>query len=129
MPAGGGTVQRTADEITEVVPKAAEAGCLAITTHGSPPARSAALTQDAGAAAAAAADRRLELFGNQMGRIALAVSAEVEHLHSTAMVVMMMAADSFTVDSDDYVEICMFLANPILVAYGPFYSCGRAMGY
>jgi hypothetical protein len=82
LPAGGGTGQGSADEIIETSPRAEEAGCLAVTTHRLPPARGVAVAQDAAsaAAAAAAADRRLELFGNQMGRIALAVSAEVEHL-------------------------------------------------
>ncbi len=90
LPAGGGTGQGAADEIMEAAPKAAEAGSL-VTTHRLPPvpARGAAVIQEAATAAAAAeaaaaADRRLELFGNQMGRIALAVSAEVEHLYNAS---------------------------------------------
>jgi hypothetical protein len=106
LPAGGGTGQGAADEIMEAAPKAAEAGSL-VTTHRLPPvpARGAAVAQEAATAAtaaeaAAAADRRLELFGNQMGRIALAVSAEVEHLYNASA-----AAAAAADDDDDVVAV------------------------
>jgi hypothetical protein len=72
------TGQGAANDIVEIV-QATEAGCL---QHrlSTVPARDVTATQEAAHAAteeAAAADRRLDLLGNQMGRIALAVSSEV----------------------------------------------------